>query len=50
MRDEMVSITSLRQFVPPADIAGMILYLCSDLGRSITGQALSVDCGLEGLG
>jgi NAD(P)-dependent dehydrogenase (short-subunit alcohol dehydrogenase family) len=50
MRDEMVSITSLRQFVTADDIAGMILYLCSEMGRGITGQAVSVDSGLEGLG
>ena len=49
MRDEMVSITSLRTFIPPKHIAGMILYLCSDVGSTITGQALSVDGGLEGL-
>ena len=28
----------------------MILYLCSDMGSTITGQALSVDSGLEGMG
>lgn len=50
VRDRMVSITSLRNFVPPVHISGMILYLCSDLGSTITGQALSVDSGLEGLG
>jgi NAD(P)-dependent dehydrogenase (short-subunit alcohol dehydrogenase family) len=49
-RDEMVSITSLRSFVPPTHISGMILYLCSDLGATITGQAISVDSGLEGMG
>jgi len=27
----------------------MILYLCSDMGATITGQAISVDSGLEGL-
>ena len=49
-RDEMVSITSLRSFVPPSHISGMILYLCSDMGATITGQAISVDSGLEGMG
>ena len=50
MRDRFASITSLRTFIPPLHISGMILYLCSDLGSTITGQALSVDGGLEGLG
>ncbi|MCP5152651.1 MAG: SDR family oxidoreductase [Ectothiorhodospiraceae bacterium] len=50
MRDEMVSITSLRQFVSARDIASMILYLCSPVGSRITGQAISIDSGLEGLG
>ena len=49
-RDEMVSITSLRSFVPPTHISSMILYLCSDMGATITGQAISVDSGLEGMG
>lgn len=47
-RDEMASNTTLRTFIPPAHIAGMILYLCSDAGGTITGQAMSVDGGLEG--
>lgn len=49
MRDEMASITSLKQFVSPTDISAMILFICSDVGRHITGQALSVDSGLEGI-
>ncbi len=40
---------SLRCFVTQEDIANMALYLCSPFGRTITGQALSVDGGLEGL-
>lgn len=49
MRDELVSITSLRSFVTPDDIAHQILFLCSEAGCHITGQSLSVDSGLEGL-
>lgn len=49
MRSRMVDITSLKDFVPPEHIAGMILYLCSPAGATVTGQAISVDCGLEGL-
>ena len=32
MRMQMADITSLKQFVPPEHIAGMILYVCSDIG------------------
>lgn len=49
MRDELASISALRTFVTADDIASMILFLCSDAGAHITGQALSVDGGLEGL-
>jgi len=36
--------------VSPYDIAHMALYLASDIGRNITGQALSVCAGVEMLG
>lgn len=49
MRDELASITALKVFVTADDIASMILFLCSGAGAHITGQALSVDGGLEGL-
>lgn len=41
---EYLANISLRRMVGPEDIAGMALYLCSPLGASISGQALSV-CG-----
>jgi len=41
---------SMRTVVTPQDIANMALYLASDLGRHITGQAISVCAGLEMLG
>ena len=40
---------SLRCFVTEQDIANMALYVCSPFGATITGQALSIDGGLEGL-
>ena len=40
---------SLRCFVTQGDIANMALYLCSPFGATITGQALSIDGGLERL-
>lgn len=49
MRDQMTAITHLKSFVTAADIAHQILFICSDAGRHVTGQSLSVDSGLEGL-
>jgi NAD(P)-dependent dehydrogenase (short-subunit alcohol dehydrogenase family) len=40
----MVGHVSLRRKVSAQDIANMALFLCSPLGRNISGQALSV-CG-----
>ena len=48
-RDEMMSGTTLHTFIPQKHIANMIGYLCSDVGSTITGQALSVDGGLESI-
>jgi NAD(P)-dependent dehydrogenase (short-subunit alcohol dehydrogenase family) len=41
---------SMREMVTPQDIANMALYLASDIGRHITGQAISVCAGVEMLG
>ena len=40
---------SLRCFVTQQDIANMALYLASPFGATITGQALSIDGGMEAL-
>ena len=40
---------NLRCFVGQQDIANMALYLCSPFGATISGQAISVDGGMEGL-
>ncbi|MFQ6017677.1 MAG: SDR family oxidoreductase [Kiloniellaceae bacterium] len=42
--------TSLRCFVSAVDIANMVLFVCSDAGAKISGQALSVDGNTESLG
>ena len=47
MRDTYLSHVSLRTFVKAKDIANMALFLCSPLGRNITGQSLSVCAGVE---
>ena len=44
-----VRTTSMRSFVRPEDIAAMALFLCSDLGASISGQAIAVDGNTETL-
>jgi len=49
LRTTLSDITMLKRFVSADDIANQILFLCSEAGRNITGQSLSVDAGLEGL-
>jgi NAD(P)-dependent dehydrogenase (short-subunit alcohol dehydrogenase family) len=44
MKDRLLDAVSLRTFVSPQDIANMALFLATDAGKHITGQALSV-CG-----
>ena len=41
---------SMQRMVSPYDIANMALYLASDVGKNITGQAISVCAGVEMLG
>ena len=41
--DCLVAGTSMRTFVTTEDVSNMILFLCSDAGKRISGQALSVD-------
>ena len=43
-RQALLETTSLRSFVTARDIANMALFLATDAGRHISGQALSV-CG-----
>ena len=49
VRREIVSQTSLGCFVDASDIAQMALFVCSDNGARISGQALSVDGNTETL-
>jgi NAD(P)-dependent dehydrogenase (short-subunit alcohol dehydrogenase family) len=44
MRERYLEKTSLKRMVTADDIANMVLFLVSPLGRNVTGQALSV-CG-----
>ena len=47
--EHQLSTVALRCFVSQQDIANMALYLCSPFGATISGQAISVDGGMEGL-
>ncbi|MFM7056041.1 MAG: 3-oxoacyl-ACP reductase FabG [Planctomycetota bacterium] len=47
-RDHMLSQIPLRRFGEPEEIAGAILFLCSDLAGYITGQTLHVNGGWWG--
>ena len=37
------SYTSIKDYVTPAQIADQILFLCSERGRTISGEAISID-------
>ena len=45
----VMSKVSLRRMVSPQDIANMALFLASDQGKNISGQALSVCGNVEGM-
>ena len=47
--ERALSLVALRCFVTQQDIANMALYLCSPFGATISGQAISVDGGMESL-
>ena len=48
-KDQLLSRVSLRRTVSPADIANMALFLATDAGHNISGQALSVCGNVESL-
>jgi NAD(P)-dependent dehydrogenase (short-subunit alcohol dehydrogenase family) len=47
MHAQLVEKASMRRMVTATDIANMILYLCSDAGRLVSGQAIGVDGNVE---
>ena len=49
VRAGYVGTTSLRTFIRAEEIAAMALYLCSDAGAAISGQAIAVDGNTETL-
>jgi enoyl-[acyl-carrier-protein] reductase (NADH) len=44
MLKEALSVVSMRTTVTPQQIADMIVFICSERGRTISGQAISI-CG-----
>lgn len=44
-RDRITRTIPLGRIAPPEDIAGPILFLCSDLARHVTGEILNVNGG-----
>jgi NAD(P)-dependent dehydrogenase (short-subunit alcohol dehydrogenase family) len=50
VRKNSVRYTAMKTFVTPQDIANMILFLCSNEGVHVSGQALPVDGYLYTLG
>ncbi len=49
MTAEYVNRISLKRMTPPQDVADMIAFLISDVGRNISGQSIPVDGNLESL-
>ena len=44
VEEEAFSFTSIKEYVDAQDIADQIMYLTSDAGKHISGQAISIDC------
>jgi NAD(P)-dependent dehydrogenase (short-subunit alcohol dehydrogenase family) len=49
MRETYLQINSLHSFVQAEEIGNLAVFLCSDLGRKISGQALAIDGNTETL-
>lgn len=49
LRDVYTRQSSMRMFVDAQDVADMTLFLCSQMGAKISGQAIGIDGHTEGL-
>ena len=49
VREAFLEQTSMRTFVTAEDVASLVLFVCSDAGARISGQALAVDGHTESL-
>ncbi len=45
-RERLAAMTSLRRLGKPEDIAGVVLFLASDLARYVTATTVRVDGGM----
>ena len=43
MRNTYLDMTAMRAFIRAEDVAGLVVYLISDAGRLVSGQAIGVD-------
>lgn len=41
----MLKPAAIKKIIEPDEVADLVLFLCSDRGRSITGSCLTIDCG-----
>lgn len=48
LMDESMRRAALRRLPEPTDVANVVLFLCSEMARQITGQIIRVDAGLLG--
>ncbi len=47
MREAFLRRVSMRTFVTREDVAGLVVFVCSDAAAKISGQALAVDGHME---
>jgi NAD(P)-dependent dehydrogenase (short-subunit alcohol dehydrogenase family) len=47
MRQEVIDKASMKRAISPQDVANMILFLCSEAGRLVSGQVIGVDGNVE---
>jgi NAD(P)-dependent dehydrogenase (short-subunit alcohol dehydrogenase family) len=47
VRDELLAKIPLRRLADPTEVADIYVFLASDLARYVTGQALTVDGGVQ---
>ena len=44
VEEEAFSFTSIKEYVDAQDIANQVMYLASDAGMHVSGQAIAIDC------
>ncbi|MCW8872404.1 MAG: SDR family oxidoreductase, partial [Xanthomonadales bacterium] len=49
IREVYLRQSSMRVFAEAEDVAAMVLYLCSDAGKNISGQSIAIDGHTENL-